>query len=98
MFSTLPAGREILAIPCWIYAIVTANTPETYALVVYSSPLIGETDEMFRPVNDYLAGKCYWLPINYYVEDPEMIGGADHRVYSIYPRCPGVDVPHVCAE
>ncbi|MCO1659679.1 hypothetical protein [Pseudonocardia humida] len=89
--------REVTGVPHWLYAVVSVLADGFHAMTVYSSLLLRETDEMYRPVREFLAAHCNTLGSVERAEDPDMMfGGADLLVYSIWEDCPGPLVVHAC--
>ncbi|WP_199430300.1 hypothetical protein [Qaidamihabitans albus] len=77
----------------WISA--TATEDGRY-LTVYASPCVKESDDSYRPVREYLAGKCYSRMTGDSVKDENMMFGEARTVlHEIHEQCP--DYSHTCS-
>jgi hypothetical protein len=92
------APRTILAhAPMWLIAGLSEMPDGFRALLVFVSPLVRESDQVYQPVADFLGSHCHRLDSVDRVEDESMMfGEADALIYSIFPDCPGPLVTHEC--
>jgi hypothetical protein len=89
--ATLHVAHIVATHPRWL-ASYTEVVLNTLCLIVYQSPLLEDTDEIFRPVQEFLDRHPVSFAFREVIPDPMMMfGKGEFAVYIV--RQPGIPAP-----